>query len=267
LVGLWALAAGPTQAEPAIHLVQREQLTLEIRALSSRILDAEDGSVTLVVGESAAEEIDLRLPWPDPQAPSRLRLRARRTLTPSGPMLRLESELARPGEEASVRAAREIVFTSEEVTALFEVARLGDRVLTLAIAGELTRVTDYSPRPVVGAPVQFQIDIEWVERGSAQILETNQLNTFVGQSVGYAFQLGEAGLAESLSIRLLPLQIVGNTVRLEVDVSGTLPDPGGGVVVISRKEQWLSTRETTTALDLASGEPPTGFRFLVTSRF
>jgi hypothetical protein len=243
-------------------------MTLDIRVLNAELLDPEPGGgISVVVDESSPAEIDLQVLWPDSVAPCRVRIRAERGLTASGHLVRLESEVRLPGETAPLRAAREIIFSSETTTALFEVARHENRVLTLALTGELTRVIEYVPRPVVGAPVLFLLDIEWVEDGDAQILETNRLNTFIGQSVGYSFQLGESGQAASLSIRLLPIQIVGNTVRLEVDVSGTLPDPEGGVVVVSRKEQWLSTRGTTTAFDLASGEPPTGFRFLVRPRF
>ncbi len=180
--------------------------------------------------------------------------------------MRLESILTRPGSAPSLGAAREILLGSDSATALFEVARIADQVLTLVVAGEVTRVTEYVALPVVGAPVTFRIDIEWVEEGSSQTLETNHLNTFVGQSVGYSFSLGAIGEAESLSIRLLPLRLMGNTVQLEVDVSGTLPGSGGEIEMVSRQEQWLSTRDTTNILDLASGEPPTGFRFVVTPR-
>jgi hypothetical protein len=263
----WALLATPAVAEPAIHRVETEQVRLEIRALTADTVPDTNEPLTLVVDGSAPAELDLRVLWPDPQVPSRLRLRAVRELTAAGQVVRIESELVRPDGMAPLLSRREIAFGSDEVTALFEVARLGGKVLTLAVAGEWTRRTDYSARPVIGAPVGFQVEIEWVERGSAEILETNHLSTFVGQSVGYSFRLGETGEAESLSVRLLPVQIIGDTMRLDVDVSGTLPDPEQGVTMVSRKEEWLSTRNATTVLSLASGEPPTGFRFLVTPRF
>jgi hypothetical protein len=264
-----ALVAAPATAEPSIHFVEHEEVALEIRPLTAETVPAMEGPATLDVGPSSPARLELRVLWPDAQEPSLLRLRAERELTPAGHLVRLHSELVRPGEGAPVQATREIAFRSGSgsTTALFEVARLGERVLTLAVAGELTRRMTYSATPVVGEPLLFELEIEWVEQGRAVTLETNQLSTFVGQSVGYSFRLGATGEAESLSVRLLPVQLVGDTVRLDVDVSGTLPDPEGGVVLVSRQEQWLSTRDTTTALSLASGEPPTGFRFQVTPRF
>jgi hypothetical protein len=257
----------PAGAEPAIHLVERERIRLEIRLLTAETIEAADGGFVLEVGESSPAELELRVLWPDPDVPRRLKLTAERALTAAGNVVRLASELQRPDGTVTARAKRDVAFYSDTSTALFEVARVGDRVLTLAIAGELTQETTYTARPVVGTPVQFQLDIEWVERGDAVTLETNHLNTFVGQSVGYSFRLGEVGEAESLSVRLLPVRLLGDTVRIEVDVTGTLPDPERGVVMVSRQEQWLSTKGTTSTLSLASGEPPTGFRFVVTPRF
>ncbi len=98
-------------------------------------------------------------------------------------------------------------------------------------------------------------------------LEKDQLQTFVGQPVTYSFRLGQPGEAESGSVRLLPAQLVGDTLRIEVEMSGTLPDGEGSVAVISRTEQWLSSSGATSSLALETGEPPRGFRFRVTPRF
>ena len=68
-------------------------------------------------------------------------------------------------------------------------------------------------------------------------------------------------------MRLFPAQLVGDTLRIDVEISGTLPDGEGSVAVISRTEQWLSTSGATSSLALETGEPPKGFRFRVTPRF
>ena len=47
----------------------------------------------------------------------------------------------------------------------------------------------------------------------------------------------------------------------------TLPDTEQGVMLMSRKEQWLATRGATSSLTLETGEPPRGYRFLVTPYF
>jgi hypothetical protein len=93
------------------------------------------------------------------------------------------------------------------------------------------------------------------------------LNTFVGQPVSYSFRLGQPGEVQSGSVRLLPAQLVGDTLRVEVDISGTLPDAEGSMALISRTEEWLSTSGATSSLVLETGEPPKGFRFRVTPRF
>lgn len=262
----WAFSP-PAAAQTAIHLSEHERIVLEVRPLTAETAEDTEGGFTLEVEDDSPAELDLRVLWPDPRVPRHLKLRAERALTAAGHVVRLESELQREDGTVTARAKRDVAFFSDTTTALFEVARAGDRVLTLAIAGELTRETTYTARPVVGTPVQFQLDIEWVEQGSAVTLETNYLSTFVGQSVSYSFRLGEVGEAESASVRLLPVRILGDTVRIEVDVTGTLPDPERGIVMVSRQEQWLSTKSTTSTLSLASGEPPTGFRFVVTPRF
>jgi hypothetical protein len=247
--------------------VQEERILLEIRLLTAETVEEVDGDFALDVGETSPAELVLRVLWPDPGLPSRLELRATRRPSAAGQIVRLESELVPPDGRTPTRAVREIVFTAGTATALFEVARQGDRALTLAVQGELTRRATYTALPTVGAPVRFRVDIEWVERGAAVTLETNWLNTFVGRSVAYSFRLGEIEEAASASVRLLPVQILGDAVRIEVDITGTLPDPERGVAMVSRREQWLSTKGTTSTLSFASGEPPTGYRFVVTPQF
>jgi hypothetical protein len=111
------------------------------------------------------------------------------------------------------------------------------------------------------------VEIQWVERGQPVTLETNTLNSFVGQPVSYAFRLGATGEAEALSLKLHPARRVGEALRVEVDVSGTLPGSDGDLQVVARKEQWFSTSGAPSTLSLAEGDPPTGFRFLVTPSF
>ncbi len=267
LVGL-ALAA-PAPAGPAIHVVEKESVVLRVQPLTARFVgDVQE--VTLEVDDTTVGEIELALRWPDPQTPSRLRLRATRRMAPLGLgwFVRLESELVEPNGRTR-RATRDLAFEDEtaSITTLFEVARVASGPLILAVAGEVTTRTSLSARPVVGPPVQFLLEIQWFENGKSTSLETNQMHTFVGQSVTYSFQLGRPGEAESGSVRLLPVQLVGDSLRIEVDLTGTLPDGEGSVALISRTEEWLSTSGATSSLTLEAGEPPKGFRFRVTPRF
>jgi len=258
---------GPAGADQSLHLVEREEINLTVRPLTAQVGADQPSSLTFDAQGGSAAELELELRWPDADSSRRLRLRATPRLAPSGPVAHITSELIERDGTVSARASREMLFTTDSTTALFEVARRGDQVLTLVIAGERTRRTEYSALPVIGQAVAFSVEIEWVKDGQGTLLETNLLQTFVGQSVSYSFRLGAPGMAESASVKLLPLQLVGDTMRVEVDLSGTVPDANGEVVVISRKEQWLSTRGATSTLSLADGEPPTGFRFLVTPRF
>jgi hypothetical protein len=266
LLGFWAFG-GPAGADPSIHLVEREEITLTVRPLTAQVAEGQPSSLTFDAEGGSSAELELELRWPDADSPRRLRLRATPRPALTGPVARITSELIEQDGSVSARASREMLFTTDSTTALFEVARHGDHVLTLVVAGERTRRMEYSVLPVIGKPVAFTVEIEWVKEGRGTLLETNLLQTFVGQSVGYSFRLGAPGMAQAASLRLLPLQLVGDTMRVEVDLSGTVTDEDGDVTVISRKEQWLSTRGTTSTLSLADGEPPTGFRFLVTPRF
>lgn len=254
-------------AGPSIHIVERDRIQLQVRTLTARTVETDARSFLMDVVDDATAQLDLNVLWPDPAVPRRLRLTASRDLTSAGQLVSIESTLAAADGSKPIRASREILFTSEATTALFEVARSGERVLTLAIDGELTREQAYSARPVVGPHVAFRLEIQWVERGQTVTLETNHLDTFVGQSVSYEFSLGEAGEAESVRLELMPSRMIGETLQLDVDVSGTLPGTDESVSVVGRKEQWLATSNATSSLSLATGEPPTGFVFLVTPRF
>ena len=169
LLGL--VLAAPLQAGPAIHVVKKESIVLRIQPITARIVgDAQD--VTLEVDETTAAEIELALRWPDPQTPSRLRLRAARKIAPLGlgRFVRLESELVE-GNGRTTRATREFALDREtETTILFEVARVESGPLTLAVAGEVTERISVSAGPFVGPPVQFLLEIQWFENGNATTL-------------------------------------------------------------------------------------------------
>ena len=83
------------------------------------------------------------------------------------------------------------------------------------------------PMAVLGAPVKFLIAVERV-RGAYHPLETNELHTFVGQSVEYSFRQGQdAGLE---AVRLTrpprsPFQEIWLTI--DAEISGALPGAEG----------------------------------------
>ena len=65
----------------------------------------------------------------------------------------------------------------------------------------------------------------------------------------------------------MPVDLVGETLRVEASVSGPVPDGQEGVELVSKREQWLCSRGTTSSMAVTRGEPATGFRFLVTPRY
>ena len=71
---------------------------------------------------------------------------------------------------------------------------------------------------------------------------------------------------ESVLVRLTPLKLFGDVAQIEMEISAALPD-GDTTRRIERKEQWLASRDTTSSVTLEAGQPPRGYRFLVTARF
>ena len=60
---------------------------------------------------------------------------------------------------------------------------------------------------------------------------------------------------------------VGHTIAtVQVDISGTLPT-SEGTQVISRSESWFCSKRMASTIPVESGDPPTGYRFLVTAHF
>ena len=222
---------------------------------------------TLDAGDGLSPKVEWTLPWPGSFDQSRLVLRATRIATPEETerKVRLESELTTPGGQ-TLRASRVLAF-GESTSALFDVARLDGRPLTLAIEAEHVLKLVPSPPPTVGRPVQFHIEILRVFGEQAISLETNRLSTFVNEPVAYSFRLGEPGVAESVQLQLLPVSVVGDMIRVALDVSATLPGEGGEPLLFSRNEQWAMTRGAGSSFTLATGDPATGFRFVVTPRF
>jgi len=211
-------------------------------------------------------ETQFALAWPDSTSESGLKLRAAQA-PPASDMdhaVDLEAELTLPSGR-TVRARRRIELDSR-TTVLFEIHRHDERPLTLVIEAEASQETIISRHPVVGAPVRFLLEVQRVERGRTVSLETNRLQAFEGQSVSYSFRLGDSPGAEAARVSLRPLRVSGSIVEIEVETDGKLPD-GEGLLVIGRRERWVASRGTTSTLAFESGDPPSGYRILVTADF
>lgn len=268
LVGL-ALSAPvpPADAAPRPQISQRTWIDLKITPMNaSPVEGTSPEQLLLKVDPLDGGETTFTLAWPDPQSATRLTLRAVQS-PPSGTMehaVDLEAELTLSAGR-TVRSHRRIEL-DDQATALYEVYRQGDRPLTLVIEAEASQETVIARHPHVGAPVRFLLEIQRVEQGKVISLETNQLQAFEGQSVFYEFQLGDSPDAEAARVSLNPLRVNGSIVEIEVETGGKLPGEGG-LMVIGRRERWVASRGSTSTLAFESGDPPNGYRFLVTPFF
>ena len=257
-------AVGPALAPPPIVPVERVHVELAVRVPAV----APARSVALDVGAGGTARAELTVPWPTGDEVTRVDLTARADERPDrdGRLgVELVATIERPGVATS-RAVRRLVFGGRE-TALFEVAR--DEAagpLTLVVEGERRSETVLRTRPPAGRPVRLLLEVQRVAAGRARSLETNALHSLVGEPVSYAFRYGEERGEVALEVRLTPLAIVGEGIELRLALSGTLP-AGETTHVVARTEEWLSGRDAASSFTVAAGEPPAGYRFVVTPQF
>jgi hypothetical protein len=114
--------------------------------------------------------------------------------------------------------------------------------------------------------VRFVIAVERVDGDRIVLLETNELHTFVGQSVEYSFRQGQDERLEAVRLSVLPVAISGDLVTIEAEISGALPG-AGGTALISHQERIVASRRATSRLSATTGTPPAGYRFQVTPEF
>lgn len=245
-----------------------EEADLEVRVQPLLVVGGESGALpakTFVVTEQDGGSLALDLRWPDPSSRSRLRLQAvgRAGGVDEHHFLRLTAWL--DAGNRTHRASRVLNLQSGS-TSLFEVHRVGDERLTLAITVErkLRRLVPH--RPSAGVPLTFKLEVEGVRGEEAFPLETNHLQTFLGEPVEYAFRRGEGDAAEAVTLMLTPILKEGDVIELRVDVSGSLPG-GDRRLVLSRGDVLLTSRGATSTLGVTAGDPPAGYRFRITPDF
>lgn len=264
---LVVLLPGPPAASmPHVRLVEEDLVLLTVRPMNAAMAPGSVLPAEEIELEDRGTEISYLLAWPTAEERTEVVLRASPRPPRSGArhVVALESLVKLP-DGRKVRSKREMVF-DDSYTSLFEVFRERERTLVLAVRAEHYRDTRLTVLREAGEPIQFQLEIQRVEDDRSVSLETNRMNTFVGDPVAYSFQIGEHGEGESLRIRLTPQKLYGDLAQIEVDISGMLPD-GEKTSMISRTENWMTTRGATSSLSVAVGEPAVGFKFLVTPWF
>jgi len=264
-----ALALAPAPGGYAATPIDFEtHVTLRVEAL---VVEGGRAKTTGVVregeiGPTAPGVFDLTVPWSPRGASVKVHLTARLTsISPDGEAVLQLAADAGPAGRPPVSASRETRI-ADEGSGLFEVFGEGDRRIVLTLQGEKVSRAIVRPPAVVGAPVRFVIGVERVDGERIVLLETNELHTFVGQSVEYSFRQGADEGLESVRLNLLPVAISGDVVTIDAEISGALPGTGG-TALVSHNERIVASRQSTSRLTATAGTPAAGYRFQVTPDF
>jgi hypothetical protein len=254
------------RAAPTVTIETHVVLTIEGLIVEDARAKSTGISREAEIGPFQPAAISFAVPWGADGASLAVRFDARLTsLTPDGEaVLVCESSVTRAGS-APVLATREIRL-ADEGSGLFDVFGDGKRRLVLTMRGEQVGRPVVRPPASVGAPVKFVVAVMRIYGERAVLLETNELNTFVGQSVEYSFRQGQDQSLEAVRLSLLPTAVSGDVVTIEADISGALPG-ADGTVLVSHREKIVASRRATSRLAATTGTPPTGYRFQVTPDF
>src|SRR5262245_4315417 len=260
LVAAALACASISFALPPVVVEHRVALTVETLLVEGTDSRKVGDPVTSEIGPDDEQKAGISVPWGPKGARASITLTAGLG-TASGddpPAVRCTAAVDLPGRDRSTSDR----VVEGEGTALFEVVNDGRRRIVLALK------TEPVDRPVVhryakvGAPVRFLVAVERVDGDKAVSLETNHLNTFVGQSVGYSFHLGQ----EDVRLDLLPVSLSGDILTIQASISGSLPG-SGTTSLVGRQERIVTSRMTTSAIAATAGTPPSGYRFQVTPDF
>ena len=267
LAAILLVAALPATAAPRVQVTRHTNIELELSPINASPAPGTDPAALELIarpGETGTTAFALR--WPDEDSSCRLELRAAQSPPSAGQThaVEVEAELTLP-DGSKVRSNRKLEF-DERQTSLFEVYRIGERALTLVIEARAEEETVISKRTTVGPPVRFMVEIQRVAAGRSITLESDFLQTFVGEPVSYSFSLGAAEEADSVHFTLKPLRISGSLLEIEVDTSGTMPGEEGPLL-LGRREKLIASEGAVSTLSFETGDPPTGYRFLVTANF
>ena len=253
-------------AAPSVAIETHVVLTIDAMTVEEGRSKTAGIAREVEIGPFRPATVDIAVSWGPETAGLSVRFEARLTsVTPDGEAVLLcESSVTRAGR-SPVRSSREIRL-ADEGSGLFEVYGEGGRRLLLTLRGEQVARAVVRPLATVGAPVRFLVAVLRVDGERIVPLETNELNTFVEQSVEYSFRQGQDEGLEAVRLALLPTATSGDLVTIEADISGALPG-AGGTVLVSHRERIVASRRATSRLSATTGTPPVGYRFQVTPDF
>ena len=264
-VALLVLASSPAWTDPQIRFRPVATVTMTVLSVDSGVPATLQVRVDPDDGGSGGLELD----WPGRDDRTRITLTLRDESDTKSPqrLLDLRATIERDGESREL--ARK--WTVEDgSTRLLELDRADERPLTVGLGVSIDE-EPFVPRVVVvGRPVRFVVEIERWVGGKGVSLESNTLDTFLDQSVSYAFTLGGGeGLSASLQLELTPVSVVEQLLATEVQVSGRLSD-GAGQRIVGRRERVLASSRQPSRIAAeppAEGEPFDGYVFVVTAEF
>ena len=261
-----ATVPGPRALQP-VTVESHVLLHVEAIAVGDGPAEATGVKKDAEVGPRRPEVIDLHVPWGSPGRALDVRLTV--ALAPGGASdgeiaLSCTSAVTTAGQ-APLRATRALHF-QDGGSGLFEVFGDGARRLVLTLQGERVGRAVAGPIPPPGDPVRFLVAVEGVAGDHSEVLQTNELHTFVGESVAYEFQLGAEANAEKLRLVLVPESIDGELVTIRAAVTGIIPGPDGPANV-DRTQRIVASRRATTPVSATTGTPPSGYRFQITPDF
>ena len=259
-----SLIAGSAAAAPQIEISREIDLRLTIHPITvERVGGAEPLQLDLPANRPAAS-LRFAVGWPTSEARSTVELVAQRQATETASVRLVATVLGE--QEALIQTTRSFPL-QDRSTNLFEIARSGERSLTIAVGIALSeRTVVKQGAPSGGQPLVLQLEVRSVEGEQSRLLETNRLSTLVGEPVTYSFQHGGDQSKESVSVTLRPVRLVDQIVEIEVQLAGALPDDDGARWT-HRRERWVTTSGATSSIDFTSGDPPIGYRFRVTPTY
>jgi hypothetical protein len=265
VIAVVALAPVNVPAQVPYSLKQERFVVLQVEILGVGPEGTSSlGSKRIDVSPSVGGSAEIDIAW---VSPARLRLDVTGQPGDEGEPHRLSLHAALTLGSRRVASNREMEMR-EESTYLMDVYEEDRQRLVLVLRAEaaMRPVLETKLVTTVGAPMKLHLQVDRVDGERVTSLESNDLHTFVGQSVEYSFRRGEGDAAESVRLVLLPKRITGAVTEIEIEVTGSLPgDPDR--LLLSRRETLVSNRGTLSALTVTSGKPPAGYRFAITPDF
>lgn len=259
-------SVGCVHAVPLLTQEHRILLTLAVLPAvgsDTGVVPAAQRSIEIPPTRSVSD--DLELAWPEPGSTTRIHLELSGKAGPEGGEheVALDALIALP-DGRSVRSSRALRIR-EGSTQIVDLFSEKGRRLLLAVQAERTTHPVVLAGPRVGTHVRFRLEVSRVDGEASVPLESNVMDTFLGQGVEYSFRRGEGDTLESMGVVLTPTRIDGEIVDIGVQVSGTLPSQPDRIV-ISRSDRLIATRGASSAITILTGSGG-GYRFAVTADF